>query len=58
MLFDVIYDNKEIIIDKALELGSNVVDPGKEFISNIGETGKEIGEAVSGFFGNLGSVFG
>lgn len=58
MAFDLIYDNKELIIDKALELGEGLVNTGEKILDSVVDVGKDIGEAVSGFFGNLGSVFG
>ncbi|MBP2099840.1 hypothetical protein [Enterococcus rivorum] len=49
--FDSLYDNKEKIWEGAKELGGSI----KNGVEKIGEN---IGQAVGGFFGNLGSAFG
>ncbi|MGX4669000.1 T7SS effector LXG polymorphic toxin [Cerasibacillus sp. JNUCC 74] len=51
MLFDVYYDNRFKIAASFKNISDNVVD-------TVKDTGKKIGDAVSGFFGNLGSVLG
>lgn len=50
VLFDWVYDNKEKIAKQVENIGKSIVNTGKEI-------GKNIGDAVSGFFGNLGSIF-
>ncbi|GAB3799624.1 T7SS effector LXG polymorphic toxin [Virgibacillus kimchii] len=47
MLFDVVYDNRAQIAETLSDVGSGIADGAKK-----------VGEAVSGFFGNLGSAFG
>ncbi|MBU8790683.1 LXG domain-containing protein [Oceanobacillus caeni] len=51
MAFDWFYNNKDRIAKNIQDIGESVVD-------TVKDAGEKIGEAVSGFFGNLGSVFG
>ncbi|MDE5416357.1 hypothetical protein, partial [Alkalihalobacterium chitinilyticum] len=48
--FDWVYDNKDDIVKSIQNIGGSVVH-------TLSETGKNIGEAVSGLFNGLGSVF-
>ncbi|MBU8790689.1 hypothetical protein KM885_07780 [Oceanobacillus caeni] len=50
MAFDWCYDNADMLIVGAQNVGNAIVD-------KVTDTGEKIGEAVSGFFGDLGSVF-
>ena len=47
-----------MIIDLRLQLHSFKKNIGDNVVDTVKYTGKKIGDAVSGFFGNLGSVLG
>lgn len=51
MIFDAIYDNKDAIIGKVKDVGEAALNIGKDAVESVGN-------AVSGFFSGLGSVFG
>ncbi|EUJ26946.1 hypothetical protein MFLO_13780 [Listeria floridensis FSL S10-1187] len=58
MAFDWVYDHKDGIVNLAKDVGHSVSEKVNEGIKSIQKEADKVGEAVSGFFGNLGSVFG
>ncbi|MDF2909374.1 MAG: hypothetical protein K0Q56_254 [Sporolactobacillus laevolacticus] len=57
MAFDWVYDHKDEIAGQIKHLGEDAVSVGKHAIQSVSEERKKIGDAVSGFFGGLGTVF-
>jgi hypothetical protein len=57
MLFDAVYDNKEKIASQISNIVDSAEDTGKSAIKLVTDKGKEVGDAVSGFFGNLSTAF-
>lgn len=49
--FDFVYNNKDKVWSEVREFSDNTIE-------KVKDTSKKIGEAVTGFFGNLGTVFG
>ncbi|RYL87089.1 ribonuclease YeeF family protein [Sporolactobacillus sp. THM19-2] len=57
MAFDWLYDHKDDIAHQLKKLSEDAAHIKKKVVHSIMDNGKEVGEAVSGFFGNLGSAF-
>ncbi|SFG75719.1 T7SS effector LXG polymorphic toxin [Sporolactobacillus nakayamae] len=57
MAFDWVYDHKDEIAHQFIKIGEGAAHMEKSIVHSVMENHKEIGEAVSGFFGNLGSAF-
>ncbi|QAA23947.1 hypothetical protein C0674_02555 [Sporolactobacillus terrae] len=57
MAFDWVYDHKDEIAHQLKKLGEGTARMEKKVVHSVIESDKEIGKAVAGFFGNLGSAF-